>query len=134
MEAKSPRLTGASDDTYDRLAYLTLGYKNAGDRLTDAMAGGETIDGLMIYPAIFCYRQYLEREMMFILDYHSRSAGGTTNWKSHRLDVLWDELAPVLTKHRLLRSISTSPLETLRSNVGGAARGSLRLTSPHSEC
>ena len=74
------------------LSYMALGYRLAGDLLVQRLEQNYTGEPL-VFPIIFCYRQYVELTLKEIIQYvHDYEGTGEDYKKIHNLKDLWDTL------------------------------------------
>lgn len=79
-----------------RMQGMISGYKMAADHLVrDASEDGWVRDQL-VYPIIFCYRQFLELSLKQLVADHGEIVGVEPNWKSHDLAFFWQKFLTML--------------------------------------
>ena len=81
---------------HSRLVLMMNGYKKAGDvlvgRATDEMAERD----VLVFPAIFNYRQFIELSLKYLLSTYGPAVGVPAVWNTHALTKLWAEVERVL--------------------------------------
>ena len=71
---------------------LTCGFKDAGDAIVEAFRQSRFGNRDLLYPAMYCYRQYLELKMKLIISRIMHHAGLEADYKrmgGHSLVKLW---------------------------------------------
>lgn len=81
---------------WTRLVLMADGYREAADRLLDAVATDATLQGTLVYPVIFLYRHFLELELKYVLATYGRHFEGGADWKSHNLMDLWVKVRGII--------------------------------------
>jgi len=77
----------------------TIGYKAAGDVLVDHVAQHEIEADTLVFPIVFCYRQYLELLLKGVLsDARKYYEIENVALVSHSLMVPWEDLRTLLTR------------------------------------
>jgi hypothetical protein len=88
-------------DLISRRVVMAGGYKKAADHLVadhlvkEAMRNRAMRD-FLVYPAIFCYRHYIELSLKNLLHDYGTMFGVPSNWQSHNLTVPWQEFEKLL--------------------------------------
>lgn len=81
---------------WTRLVLMAAGYKEAADRLVDAVAADALLQGTVVYPIIFLYRHFMELELKYVLMTYGRHFDKEADWKSHSLTDLWAKVRPII--------------------------------------
>lgn len=98
VSANSLENANVAIDEAMRLIAMTEGYKMAADIMVDETVEDETTRGLLVFPIIFNYRQFLELSLKYQLACFGPSVGVDPNWKVHDLAKLWAEFLVVLER------------------------------------
>lgn len=88
-ESDRPHDDAVVGQPYGRLLIMAEGYKDAADRLVERVKENPIARDFLVYPIVFCYRQYLELMLKYFLQTYGRYADERPNWKTHKLDQLW---------------------------------------------
>lgn len=94
------RLGDALVGSYSLSSQL-YGYKLAADLLVEHATVERPDRDLLVYPAIFCYRHYLELSLKMIIQEYGPSVGIEPNWKDHGLEKLWPAVRKVLDDYNV---------------------------------
>ncbi|MCQ4190728.1 hypothetical protein [Methylocystis suflitae] len=81
---------------WTRLVLMADGYREAADRLVDAVAADTVLQGTVVYPVIFLYRHFMELELKYVLVTYGRHFDEEADWKSHSLTDLWAKVRPII--------------------------------------
>lgn len=77
----------------ERLYRLKIGFKNAADLMVNYTAENPHERSNLVWPIVFCYRQYIELALKDVIETHgSQVMTGPKikpNWSSHKLRDLW---------------------------------------------
>ena len=80
----------------ERLYHLMGGYKVGADLLVEQTEAEPWQRRKLIYPVVFCYRQFLELTLKSILAEFGPAGGIEPNWSSHKLEYLWERFVALL--------------------------------------
>ncbi len=81
---------------WTRLVLMAAGYREAADRLVDAVAADAVFQDTLVYPVIFLYRHFMELELKYVLMTYGRHFDKEADWKSHSLVDLWAKVRPII--------------------------------------
>ncbi len=84
--------------TWTRLVLMADGYREAADKLVDAVAAESFLQSTVVYPIIFLYRHFLELELKYVLETYGHHFDGEADWNSHKLTDLWKKVRPIIEK------------------------------------
>jgi hypothetical protein len=79
-----------------RLAVMKEGYWRAADLLVERAVEEGTSKNFLVYPIVFCYRQFLELSLKSTILFYGAPAGVKPNFKSHKLEVQWHDFRTVI--------------------------------------
>lgn len=88
-----------ADDGFTRLVLMTDGYKEAADLMVRAASDDRSMRGMLVFPIIFNYRQFLELSLKYQLATYGPAVDIKPNWKTHYLDKLWGEFWEMLERY-----------------------------------
>ena len=86
-------------DGFTRLVLMMDGYKKAADLMVEASRDDRYTRDVLVFPAIFNYRQYLELSLKFHLATYGPAVGIEPNWHSHDLATLWAAFLAMLDEY-----------------------------------
>jgi hypothetical protein len=75
---------------------MTEGYRKGADLMVECALISAVNRDILVYPVIFCYRQFVELSLKHLLANYGPSFGAKPNWEDHRLDKLWVEFKKIL--------------------------------------
>lgn len=97
VEAENPMNNAhIAHDDFTRLVLMIDGYKRAADLAVAHCAGNRADRDSLVYPIIFNYRQFIELSLKYQLATFGHHVGIPANWKTHRLDILWQDFRQML--------------------------------------
>ncbi|WP_298327077.1 hypothetical protein [Asticcacaulis sp.] len=85
---------------WTRLVLMADGYREAADKLVDAVATESFLQSTVVYPIIFLYRHFLELELKYVLATYGRHFDQEADWNSHKLTDLWKKVRPIIETAR----------------------------------
>ena len=80
------------DDATIRLMVMAEGYRAAGDLLAQQSLYQPQAGHFLIYPAVFCYRHFIELALKSLLDGYGDAVGIAVDWRSHDLMPRWRDV------------------------------------------
>ncbi|WOJ91753.1 hypothetical protein RZS28_18670 (plasmid) [Methylocapsa polymorpha] len=81
---------------WTRLVLMADGYREAADRLVDAVAADAVLQSTVVYPVIFLYRHFMELKLKYVLVTYGQHFDEDADWKSHSLTDLWAKVRPII--------------------------------------
>ena len=86
-------------DGFTRLVLMMEGYKKAADLMVEASKDDRYTRDVVVFPAIFNYRQFLELSLKYHLATYGPAVGIEPNWRSHDLARLWTAFLAMLDEY-----------------------------------
>ena len=83
-------------DTRERFSRMAEGYKRAGDLLTQHAEQDVVDRHNLVYPAVFCYRQYIELTLKECIEDYGSKIGIAPDRRHHGLVELWQRFEQIL--------------------------------------
>jgi hypothetical protein len=82
----------------ERHYHLTQGYKLAADLLVERSYEAAWTRQKLVYPALFCYRHFIELILKKLLKEYGSLAEIRADWRHHKLEDLWRDFRAMLQK------------------------------------
>lgn len=86
-------------DTCERFYRMAEGYKRAGDLLTEHAEHDIVDRHNLVYPAIFCYRHYIELALKECIEDYGNKVGIAPDRRHHGLVELWHHFEKILRSY-----------------------------------
>lgn len=86
-------------DRFTRLVLMMDGYKRAADLLVAASADDRSMRGMLVFPIIFNYRQFLELALKYQIATYGPTVGIEPIWNTHFLEKLWGRFLEMLERY-----------------------------------
>jgi hypothetical protein len=85
-------------DAFARMVIMAGGYKEGADILVQSAIERGSQRDFFVYPIVFCYRQYLELTLKWMIWTYGPAVGVDANCKAHDLKLLWREFEKVRSR------------------------------------
>lgn len=99
-----------AEDDFTRLVLMIDGYKKAADVAVVHCAENPADRDVLVYPIVFNYRQFIELSLKYQLATYGRLVDVDANWKTHKLEVLWDDFERMLDRYGTVDPDSADPI------------------------